>query len=215
MGTQTALADVVREEFLSEPAVRRLTAPRRGHVLFTAGALAREIFYIESGVIKLEHATSDQNILIGVLGAGQLCGEAALIGEAAHQVTATTMEASTALAIPTDTFQRVCDRRPEVWRAVLGVVLECSAELQRRFVQLCVSDVRDRILRQLDVLASIPGGAPGVIHISQIELASMVGATRETTSTTLNALAREGLVTLGHRKLLLNARVMKAGSAGV
>jgi hypothetical protein len=34
-------------------------------------------------------------------------------------------------------------------------------------------------------------------------LASLVGATRETTSTTLNALARQGLISLGHRLVMI------------
>ena len=42
-----------------------------------------------------------------------------------------------------------------------------------------------------------------MIHISQNELASLVGATRETTSTTLNALARQGLIALGHRLVMI------------
>ena len=42
-----------------------------------------------------------------------------------------------------------------------------------------------------------------MIHISQNELASLVGATRETTSTTLNALARQGLIVLGHRLVVI------------
>jgi hypothetical protein len=42
-----------------------------------------------------------------------------------------------------------------------------------------------------------------VIHISQNELASLVGATRETTSTTLNGLSRPGLIVLGHRLVMI------------
>jgi CRP-like cAMP-binding protein len=78
-------------------------------------------------------------------------------------------------------------------------------------VQLGVITVRSRILSQLELLASrTPAGGPAVIPLSQSELASLIGSTRETTSTTLNALAREGLVTLGHRQVLLNANVQAA-----
>ncbi len=41
--------------------------------------------------------------------------------------------------------------------------------------------------------------------LSQSELASLIGATRETTSTTLNALARRGLIRLGRRLLIVNS----------
>ena len=41
------------------------------------------------------------------------------------------------------------------------------------------------------------------IPLSQGELASLIGATRETTSTTLNALARRGIIRLGRRQLIV------------
>ena len=46
-------------------------------------------------------------------------------------------------------------------------------------------------------------GAEYSIPLSQGELASLIGATRETTSTTLNALARRGVIRLGRRQLIV------------
>jgi CRP-like cAMP-binding protein len=66
--------------------------------------------------------------------------------------------------------------------------------------------VKERLVYYLEELARLyPAHDPtgSVIHISQNELASLVGATRETTSTTLNALARQGLIALGHRLVMI------------
>ena len=67
--------------------------------------------------------------------------------------------------------------------------------------------MRSRLIFYLDELARIgqpaDAGGTSLIHISQNELASLVGATRETTSTTLNTLAREGLISLGHRLVVI------------
>jgi len=56
-------------------------------------------------------------------------------------------------------------------------------------------------------LAQQMGAAPGPeevsIPLSQGELASLIGATRETTSTTLNTLARRGVIRLGRRLIIL------------
>jgi CRP/FNR family transcriptional regulator len=79
-------------------------------------------------------------------------------------------------------------------------------ELERKVEHLCLSDVKQRIVYYLQELARLnPVNEPAgnVIHISQNELASLVGATRETTSTTLNALARQGLIVLGHRLVMI------------
>ena len=49
----------------------------------------------------------------------------------------------------------------------------------------------------------VSDGHEYALPLSQGELASLIGATRETTSTTLNLLARRGLVRLGRRQLVL------------
>ena len=78
-------------------------------------------------------------------------------------------------------------------------------EMERKIEHLCQSDVRHRLIYYLVELARLrPADTGGhVIHISQNELASLVGATRETTSTTLNGLSRQGLIVLGHRLVMI------------
>ena len=116
------------------------------------------------------------------------------------------LESGIAYSIPTDSFQRFCERRPEVWRLLMQHLLSRKDELERKIEHLCHSDVKERLVYYLEELARLnpshdPSGS--VIHISQNELASLVGATRETTSTTLNALARQGLIALGHRLVMI------------
>jgi len=72
---------------------------------------------------------------------------------------------------------------------------------------LCLQDVEYRILYYLAELAGTVGSRlnnqESSIPLSQGELASLIGATRETTSTTLNALARRSLIRLGRRQLIV------------
>ncbi|HET8547398.1 MAG TPA: Crp/Fnr family transcriptional regulator [Bryobacteraceae bacterium] len=199
----SALANLIREDLLHSEGVRKLAFPRRGATVFASGTPATQVFFLDSGLVKIER-TSDGNkdLLLGLIAPGEVFGEQALLGEAAYTVNASMMEPGTAWSIPTDVFLRFCDRRPEAWRMLARYILMRKEELERKVEHLCVSDVRQRILYYLTELAKLtpaPEGGEIVIHISQNELASLVGATRETTSTTLNALARQGLISLGHR----------------
>jgi CRP/FNR family cyclic AMP-dependent transcriptional regulator len=135
-----------------------------------------------------------------------LFGEQGLLGESVFTASAKVLESGVAYTIPTDVFQRFCERRPDVWRLLLQHFLGRKDELERKIEHLCHSDVKQRLVYYLEDLARLnPNHDPGgtVIHISQNELASLVGATRETTSTTLNALARQGLIALGHRLVMI------------
>ncbi len=112
--------------------------------------------------------------------------------------------------IPRAVFVTWCETRPQVWRLLSETLAARQRELEKKVELLCLHDVEYRILYYLGELASLVGSRnDGLqeysIPLSQSELASLIGATRETTSTTLNALARRGLVRLGRRLLVISS----------
>ena len=202
-----ALANAIREDLLATEGVKKLVLNRRAAAVFSVGTPANHVFFLEAGLVKLERITAgNKEILLSVVAPGELFGEQALTGEGAFSVSAKVLESGVAYSIPTDTFQRFCERRPEVYRLLMQHLLARKDDLERKIEHLCHSDVKERLVYYLEELARLsPSQDPtnNVIHISQNELASLVGATRETTSTTLNALARQGLITLGHRLVMI------------
>jgi len=202
-----ALANAIREDLLSSDGVKKLVLNRRAAAVFSVGTPANHVFFLEAGLVKVERVTeSNKEILLSVVAPGEIFGEQALTGEGAFSVSAKVLESGVAFSIPTEAFQRFCERRPEVWRLLTQHLLLRKDDLERKIEHLCHSDVKERLVYYLEELARLnpahdPAGS--VIHISQNELASLVGATRETTSTTLNALARQGLIALGHRLVMI------------
>jgi len=187
--------------------VKKLSVPRRGTVIFSAGSPATHLYFVDSGLVKIERtAEANKEIVLSVVASGEVFGEQALLPDATFALSAKTLEAGVVYSIPADTFQRFCELRPEVWRLLVQHFLNRKDELERKIEHLCHSDVRQRLIFYLDALARLnpaPEPTGNVIHISQNELASLVGATRETTSTTLNSLARQGIITLGHRLVMI------------
>lgn len=202
-----ALANAIREELLSTDGVKKLVLNRRAAAVFSVGTPANHLYFLDAGLVKIERMTeANKEILLSVVAPGEIFGEQALNGEGAFNVSAKVLESGVAYSIPTDAFLRFCERRPEVWRLLMQHLLLRKDELERKIEHLCHSDVKERLVYYLEELARLnpthdPSGS--VIHISQNELASLVGATRETTSTTLNALARQGLIALGHRLVMI------------
>jgi CRP/FNR family transcriptional regulator len=180
---------------------------RRAAAVFSSGTPANHVYFLDSGLVKIEKlADANKEILLNVVSAGEIFGESALLGEGAFTTSAKVLESGVAYSIPTDVFQRFCERKPDVWRLLVQHFLRRKDDLERKIEHLCHSDVRQRLIFYLEELARMnphhdPTGS--VIHISQNELASLVGATRETTSTTLNTLARQGLIALGHRLVMI------------
>jgi CRP/FNR family transcriptional regulator len=176
-------------------------------VIYSAGTPANHVYFLDSGLVKIEKLSGlNKELLLNVVSAGEVFGEQAITGEGVFTSSAKALETGVAYSIPTDVFQRFCERRPDIWRLVAQHFIQRKDELERKIEHLCQSDVRQRLVYYLEELARLnPTREAGgnVIHISQNELASLVGATRETTSTTLNALARQGVIALGHRLVMI------------
>jgi len=208
----SALASAIREDLLTVDGVRKVVLSRRTSAIYSSGAPASHVYFLDSGLVKLERISDvNREILVTVVASGDIFGEQAISGESVFTSSARVLESGIAWSIPTDVFQRYCERRPDVWRLVVQHLLRRNEELERKIEHLCHSDVRERLLFYLQDLARMmpsqdPSGS--IIHISQNELASLVGATRETTSTTLNAMARRGLISLGHRMVMIPSMEM-------
>lgn len=203
----SALASAIREDLVTAEGVRRVVLSRRTSAIFSAGTPASHVYFLDSGLVKIEKISDvNREILVTVIAGGDIFGEQSIAGEGVFTSTARVLESGIAYSIPADVFQRYCERRTDVWKMVVQHLLQRNEELERKIEHLCHSDVRERLVYYLQELARItPSHDPtgSIIHISQNELASLVGATRETTSTTLNALARRGLISLGHRMVMI------------
>ncbi len=202
-----ALANALYDDLLHRDGVVKISLTRRAVPIFSSGTPATHVYFLDSGLVKIEKITeSGKEILLGITAPGELFGEQALLGEGAFTVSAKVLEGGVAYSIPTEMFRAFCERRPEVWRLLMQHFLTKKDELERKIEHLCLSDVRHRLIYYLTELARLrpaQDASGHVIHISQNELASLVGATRETTSTTLNGLSRQGLIVLGHRLVMI------------
>jgi CRP/FNR family transcriptional regulator, cyclic AMP receptor protein len=171
----------------------------------------------------------NKEILFTIVAPGELFGEQALLSDGIYNGSAEVMEGGVIYVIPRDVLIEFAGRQPETWRLLGEFFVRRQAELEKKIEMLCLRDVEQRILYYLGELARLCGSRSAengeyTINLTQGELASLIGATRETTSSTLNALSRRGLIHLRRRLIVVPAldclkqertREMSAASTGV
>jgi CRP-like cAMP-binding protein len=204
----TSLAAVVRSDLIGQDGVTKFSPNRRFATVYSEGSPADMIFFIDSGLVKTyKRGADNKEIILQITGAGEIFGEQALGSESSRTMAAEVLQEGIIYVIPRDIFLRVCEKRPELWRDISGVLTVRKRQLEKKIELLCLRDVEYRILYYMAELARAFGakanGSEYSIPLSQGELASLIGATRETTSTTLNTLARRGLIRLGRRQLIV------------
>jgi CRP/FNR family transcriptional regulator, cyclic AMP receptor protein len=209
MGAQSiSIASVVRNELINLDGVAKFSPNRRFATVYSEGSPLDSLFFLESGLVKIHKQGDDsKEIILQIVTAGELFGEQALGSEASRNIAAEVLQEGVIYVIPKDVFLRACDQHPELWREISVLLSTRKRQLEKKIELLCLRDVEYRILYYLAELAKTFGAkASGVdysIPLSQGELASLIGATRETTSTTLNHLARKGVIRLGRRQLIV------------
>lgn len=215
----TSLASAVRNVLMSVPEVSRLASVRRATSLFSQDQPADSIYFLEDGLVKLTRTNnSGGRIILAICGPGQMIGEEVLASDSpTYYAEAEILSQSNLLRLPREAMIRTIASNPEVSSALVGLLLDRKLALAQKVELLCLHDVEYRILFYLAELSKLvkpqDDGEGYQLPITQLELADLIGATRETTSTTLNQLERRGLVKLSRRLLTVPSPVTLRSAA--
>jgi len=179
---------------------------RRGDIIFHAGDPGDALFIIVSGEVKiaLPSETGDEAI-IASLRPGDVFGELALLDGAARSATASALAVTEAVVLPRDRFRELIATEPAVRDALLASLAGELRRLTLHVEELHFLDMTGRLAARLVRLAREAAAAgadapDGSIRLratlTQAELASMVGCTRQSVNKLLGQFSDVGLVRL-------------------
>jgi CRP-like cAMP-binding protein len=191
---------------------RRLVRRRygRGEVLFHMGDEGGNLYIIQSGRVKVTiPSVEGEEVILTILSAGEILGEISLIDGKPRSATVQAMKDTEVFCLYREDFLDVLQERFEV---VLGILEILADRLRHTDVLLAESrfmDISARLAKKLLDLTRTFGieeetGTRIGVRVTQRDLASMVGATRESVNKQLKAFRESGLLTMreGHIQVL-------------
>lgn len=212
------LLSLADREALLEKASRRVLGRRQ--VLFSGGEPRSSVFILRSGRIKLLRRTqSGSEVIITLCGPGELVGYSGLANGTARLASAHVVEAGDAYVLDETDFRGLLARRPGIAMAVIESMRRRMESVADSLTDVVTEDVPNRIVRLLRRLARTQGEqrngeAVLDLRLTHQELANMVGARRQTVTTAINDLHRDGVLRREqHRVVITGARPARAGSA--
>src|SRR5918995_4323940 len=167
---------------------------------------AGPVVVLLGGRAKISFSEGGREAILGVVGPGELIGELAAIERSPRSTTVTTLEPVDALVIPRSDFLGLLDRRPRIAVAILHVVARRLRYADAQRAQYATLDVAGRLAQRLLELSDRfgveqKGGIEIRLPLSQEELASWVGASREAVSKAFGLLRTLGIVETGRRRV--------------
>jgi CRP-like cAMP-binding protein len=181
----------------------------KGDVLFAEGEPGEKLFLIETGKIKLGHASPDgRESIIAVLGAGEMLGELSLFDPGPRTATATAVTATKVLSMSHEALLPWLVGRPDLAVSLLAALARRLRRTNEALADLVFSDVPGRVAKALLELGGkfgedTPAGMVVNHELTQEELAQLVGASRETVNKALADFAQRGWVTIEQRSVTL------------
>lgn len=167
------------------------------------------IFLLAEGRIRLCSSTPDgKQAILAFIEPGELFGELALIESGEREERAEAATNSTVVLLPGDEVRRLMETSAALTLGITKLIWFRKTRVERRLRSLLFRSNRDRLAHLLLELVEQYGRTmnEGVlldIKLSHQELASIIGATRETVTVLLGEMQLEGLLKVSRQRIVV------------
>jgi CRP-like cAMP-binding protein len=169
-----------------------------GAVVFTQGAAANAVFYLDTGAVKLSVlSATGKEAVVAMLGPGDFFGEGCLAAQPMRMSTAAAVVATRTLRIPKLEMARLLHQNPDFADRFISHMLSRNIRIEEDLVDQLFNSSEKRLARTLLLLARYgevevqPRTLP---KLSQETLAEMIGTTRSRVNFFMNKFRRLGLI---------------------
>ncbi len=193
-------------------AVRRASQTRthaRGETIFLPTQHPNHVYLLEKGLVRLLRLSpTGQELTLDYVRPGELFGALPVIVGSARETLAVARTPALVLRIPQSVFLTVVRSTNSVLYEVTKRIGQRLVRLQSRMEDLVFRDVRSRLARILLNLAEEHGretahGLSIGLPLNQEEIATLIGTTRQSVSTSLHEMKSAGLVERHGRELVI------------
>jgi CRP/FNR family transcriptional regulator, cyclic AMP receptor protein len=178
-----------------------------GREIFAKGSPGRSMMAILSGDVRISTLSpTGREIVLTLLKTGEIFGEMALIDGEDRTADATAITDCDLLVLDHRDFMPFLERRADLCILFLKLLCQRLRQTDRQVEDHAFGRLDSRVAKTLVRLANsvAPAGASGAsLSISQQELASMVGATRESVNKQLQIWQSAGILRLGKRLIVI------------
>jgi CRP/FNR family cyclic AMP-dependent transcriptional regulator len=194
-------------------ALRAASVCRRyepGEIVFMPVPNPSSLYLLEEGWVRIYRLSeTGLETTLGYVQPGEVFGELTVFGDFPRESFAQAMEPSVAWKIPRQHFQPYVESRPGLVFAISKQIGERLKRIESRVENLVFRDVHTRVMLILLELSGSfgtrrPDGSVELeFPLTQSEIATLVGSTRQSVNTSLGELTEQGLLARQGRHLVI------------
>jgi CRP/FNR family transcriptional regulator, cyclic AMP receptor protein len=213
-----ALKDIALFSGLSESdmqAISNLAVTRsfpKNTLVIYEGDTSNSLYVVLAGKVKVFLSDEEgKEVTLNLQGDGEYFGELAILDEAPRSASVMTVEDTKLAVLSKAAFEKCMEQHPTIALTVMRGLARRLRELTENVRSLALMDVYGRVARLLLEMSEETDGKNVIKQrLTQRDIASMVGASREMVSRILRDLTIGGYISIENKIITLNERLPSA-----
>jgi CRP/FNR family transcriptional regulator len=191
------------DEMTRIAAYTRSLRKARGEFIYMPGDRADHVFILRQGRVKLSVLSeSGKEIAIDVIQPGEIFGEFALVDEAPRSNMSQALDDILVWVFAKDDFTHLLASQPKLALSYIRLVGDRRRRMEKKLSDITSKAVSARVCELLHEISTSSaevetGVTDYLVPLTHHDVASLIGAARQTTTTVLNDLERRGIIELG------------------
>jgi CRP/FNR family cyclic AMP-dependent transcriptional regulator len=203
LNSQSLFEGIKSDSLVTLSKASRLKPVPESSFIFFQHDQADAVYVVWRGVIAIRLENPDgRELVINEMGVGDCFGELALLTGESRSASAVAIVDSEVLLIPSKSFKAALEQEPILSARLLEITARRLQNSSRREEALAFYDAQQRLAHQL-LLLDQQARDKGYLTLSQDELATRVGLTRQTVAAILGRWRRSGWLLTGRGHIVL------------
>jgi CRP/FNR family transcriptional regulator len=175
----------------------------RGEFIYIAGDRADFVYILKRGRVKLSVlAETGREIAIDIIQPGEIFGEFALVDESLRSNMVQALDEVLMWVFSKHDFTKLLTTQPKLALSYIKLVGDRRRRMEKKLSDITSKAVSARICELLHELSTSSAEVENIardylVPLTHHDVASLIGAARQTTTTVLNDLERRGIIELG------------------
>ena len=191
------------DEMTRIAAYARSLRKARGEFIYMPGDRADHVYILRHGRVKLSVLSeSGKEIAIDVIQPGEIFGEFALVDESLRSNMAQALDDVVVWVFSKHDFTRLLASQPKLALSYIRLVGDRRRRMEKKLSDITSKAFSARVCELLHEISTSAAEAETaatdyLVPLTHHDVASLIGAARQTTTTVLNDLERRGIIELG------------------
>ncbi len=205
------LENLSQKEMMNLDGMAVMKNAAKNEIIYLSDESSDNIYFLKNGRIKISKYSDDgKELVLAVLGPGEIFGESALSGGDQHEEDAEAMEDAVICSIDHHKFTELMARNPELNLKIIKFIGFKLKKVQSKLEQLIFKNYEERIRYFIQEMADkygkkIVGSTEIVLNLdlTHDNIAKLTATTRQKVSTVFNKLEQDDIIRYNRKKIII------------